>query len=348
MRKVLLASTIALLGLTSTAEAHFGLMQVGQTMGNPYLTDINGKGSPPCGPEDTGNFSMPIQAQGGHPLMIKVFESVGHLGFYRVALAINSQSELPVDDVVYDASGKVLPPSGVPSGTSDHAATENPAVFPVLADNFMAHETTAPNGATYMGTVMLPNVSCDKCVLQVIEFMHPHGFNTSVPGPGGGYFYHHCAELKITPDSTMPLFNPNSDGGVSPQDAAADGTTTTGAGGTTGTGGTGSGTTGTAGAPGTGTAGTPGTAGTGAGTAGTTGTGTGSAGSSATGSAGASASGTAGSSGAAGATGAAGSSSQRSSSSGGCNISGRDDLGISVLGALAVLGLVVIRRRSRT
>jgi hypothetical protein len=290
--------------------------------------------------------ATPTAVQGGHPLMIKVLESVGHLGFYRVSLAINSRSELPVDNVVYNAMGKVLPPSGVPAGTSDHADTENPAVFPVLADNFMAHETSSPNGATYMGTVMLPNVSCDRCVLQVIEFMHPHGFNTSVPGPGGGYFYHHCAELKITPDPTMPVVNPNSDGGVTPQDAAADGTTTTGAGGTTGTGGAGSGTAGSTGTAGSaGTAGTTGSAGTGAGTAGTTGTGTGTAGSPGTGSAGSSATGTAGTTGAAGTNG--GSSGQRSSGGGGCNVSGRDDLGISLLGGLIVLGLVVIRRRAR-
>ena len=182
MRKVILASTIALLGLTSTAQAHFILQAPPQT--NPGDA-TQGKGSPPCGP-DTMMAATPTPAQGGHPLMIKVLETVGHLGFYRVALAINSRSEIPVDNVVYDKNNKVLPPSGVPSGTSDHADIEMPAKFPVLADGLFSHETSSPNQMPYMGEVMLPNVNCDRCTLQVIEFIAAFGgqlaFDVDDPG----------------------------------------------------------------------------------------------------------------------------------------------------------------------
>ena len=87
MRTLFLASTIALLGFASTAEAHFGLVTPPQVVAQ---SDVNGKGSPPCGP-DTGMAATPTAAQGGHPLTIKVTESVGHLGFYRVALALHSR-----------------------------------------------------------------------------------------------------------------------------------------------------------------------------------------------------------------------------------------------------------------
>src|SRR5262245_17562477 len=106
MRKLLLASTIALLGLTSTAQAHFLLLQPPQVSNDV----VGGKGSPPCGP-DTGMATTPTPAQGGHALMLKINETVPHLGFYRVALAINSRSEIPVDNVVYDSKNKVLPPN---------------------------------------------------------------------------------------------------------------------------------------------------------------------------------------------------------------------------------------------
>jgi hypothetical protein len=336
MRKVILTSTIALLGLTSTAHAHFALQSPPQVVAQ---TDVSGKGSPPCGP-DTGMAATPTPVQGGHPLMIKVFESVGHLGFYRVALALNSRSELPVDNVVYDASGKVLPPSGMPSGTSARADIMNPAKFPVLADGIMDHEMSAPSQVTYMAEVMLPNVTCDRCILQVIEFMHPHGFNTSVPGPGGGYFYHHCAELKITADPTLPMMGADGGaGGSSGKDAGSD-AATTGAGGAMGTGGTGPGTAGSGGTAGTsGTAGTTGTAGAGPGSAGVGGIGN----AGTNGSAGSSAAGTAGVSGTAGSTGGT----NHSSGGGGCNISGRNELGVWFLASLVAVVLAASRRRTR-
>ncbi|HVU51697.1 MAG TPA: SCE4755 family polysaccharide monooxygenase-like protein [Polyangia bacterium] len=339
MRKVLLASTIALLGLTSTAHAHFGLVNPPQVVAQ---SDVSGKGSPPCGP-DTGAAATPTAVMGGHTLNIKVFESVGHLGFYRVALALHSRSELPVDNVVYDAQNKVLPPSGMPSGMSDHADFENPAKFPVLADNFMAHEKTAPNSTPYNGDVMIPNVACDRCVLQVIEFMHPHGFNTSVPGPGGGYFYHHCAEIKITPDPNLPLYNP--DGGAT--DAGTDAATggTGGSAGAAGAAGSGA-TAGNGGAAGS--AGTTGTAGAAGGSSGgTAGTGaSGAAGSN--GAAGSASSGTAGAgSGTAGAT--AGATGHHQGGGGGCSIASTSNSSVLVASLMALaLAMVVWRgRRAR-
>jgi MYXO-CTERM domain-containing protein len=312
MRTLALASTIALLGLTSTAEAHFVLTTPPPT--NPQDSvpttlaaqqnsgPASGKGGVPCGP-DMMMATTPTAAQGGHPLVIKLVEVVPHDGFYRVALSINSRSELPPDNVVHDATGKVLPSSGVGpdgktalTGVSDSAVTESTAVFPVLADNMFPHMGAGIE--TYMGNVTLPNVNCDHCTLQIIEFMHPHGYN-GTPGKndGGGYFYHHCADLKITADPGMPLFNPNMDGGTA-HDAAPGtaGDAGAGAGGNSGAAGaTGAaGTSGAAGSQSTGAGGTGGQAGdttgsagtTTAGSAGDTGTTTGAAGTSSTGAAG--------------------------------------------------------------
>jgi hypothetical protein len=217
MRKLPLPLGALFLVLPGTAQAHFTLLAPPSSAN----TTEGGKGAPPCGPDASSN--VVTAAQGGHPLTVSVTETVFHAGFYRVALSINSRSELPADDVVKDAAGNIRTVTGgadsalaVYTATPlrvfpTDAATAIPAVFPVLAANLWPHTSTTdavyamqlrlPTGAK--ADVMLPNVTCAKCTLQVIEFMNQHPANM-----GGGYFYHHCADLKITADPALPAFNP--------------------------------------------------------------------------------------------------------------------------------------------
>ena len=202
MRKLALTIAVPLLLASATASAHFNLAAPPASTNNTG----GGKGAPPCGPDTTEGTAMAVK--GGTDLMLTVNETVFHPGFYRVALALTSchtgDKCFPADNTVYDSAGKVLPITG--PGTSDHADFEMPAKFPVLADNLFPH---MDGGAkTWMGTVPIPNVTCEKCTLQVIEFMAAHG-----PNAGGGYFYHHCADLKITADPGKPAFDPNGMGG---------------------------------------------------------------------------------------------------------------------------------------
>jgi hypothetical protein len=336
MRTLILTSAIALLGLTSTAEAHFVLMSPAPT--NPADT-TQGKGGLPCGP-DMAMAATPTAAQGGHTILLKLVETVPHNGFYRVALSINSRTEIPLDNVVYDASKppKILSPNG-PAGTSASAAFESPPfVFPVLADNLFPHMGTGM--MTFMANIMLPNVNCDHCTMQVIEFMWPHGYN-GTPGlnNGGGYFYHHCADLKITADPAMPIFTPGTDGGAPDSSTSTGGTSGTGTAGTSGATGTG----------GTGGSSTSGTAG-----SGSTGSGGGEAGTTST-------TGTAGSTGAAGqTTGAAGNGGTTSTgtgsgaggtttrgSSGGCSLALNENSGSAAPWVIIGLGLLTARGRRR-
>jgi hypothetical protein len=48
--------------------------------------------------------------------------------------------------------------------------------------------------------VRIPNISCAKCTLQIIQFMAEHGRNKQ-----GDFSYHHCADLRVTADSSKPL-----------------------------------------------------------------------------------------------------------------------------------------------
>src|SRR5882724_55191 len=224
MRKLALTLALPALLASATASAHFNLAMPPSSTNNTG----GGKGAPPCGPDTTEG--TPMQVTGGTDLPLTFNETVRHGGFYRVALALTSchtgANCFPADNVVYDAGGKVLPITG--PGDSDHADFEMPAKFPVLGDNLFPHPQNSTPGSqppattsdqpTWTGTVPIPNVKCDKCTLQVIEFMHPHG-----PNQGGGYFYHHCADLKITADPAKPPYDPNGTGGAGGAGGAATG-----------------------------------------------------------------------------------------------------------------------------
>jgi len=63
----------------------------------------------------------------------------------------------------------------------------------MLADGLFVHarRQTSP----FETDAQLPNIHRETCTLQIVEFMAEHGYNHP-----GGYFYHHCAVLQITPD----------------------------------------------------------------------------------------------------------------------------------------------------
>jgi MYXO-CTERM domain-containing protein len=208
MRKLMLVLSVPLLSWSMNAQAHFNLDAPPPTTA---ATD-GGKGLPPCGPDTPSN--TPTAVTGGQALMVMVDEFVPHTGFYRIALSIDSRTELPLDNVVKDSMGNILPPDGKPMGTSRTADYESTPVFPVLADHLWVHQGTS--AMMFQTSITLPNVTCAKCTLQVIEFMADHGYNQSEPdGTGGGYFYHHCADLKITADPNLPPFEAAGAGGGS-------------------------------------------------------------------------------------------------------------------------------------
>lgn len=273
MRTFALAFGASVVLLSASASAHFKMV-----MPPSPTASVDGKGAPPCGP-DTGEGTV-TSVTGGTMIPFSVNETLRHGGFYRVALALKSCKTagcFPADNKVYDSDNELLNPTG--PGESDHADIDAAPKFPILADGLFKHTQDADGtGPIYTGTISIPNVTCDKCTLQIIEFMAPHG-----PNGSAGYFYHHCADLKITADPGKPLFDPGGAGGSggtggsgSGGAAGAAGAGGTGTGGATAgsssSGGTGTGTAGTAttaGAPST--AGTTSTAGTGTGTAAGTG-----------------------------------------------------------------------------
>ena len=187
-----LALAICLAVVPAVAHAHFKLLEPASWIVEDDRGDPQKAG--PCGGTNTdyGKPSFVVgQAVGGSKLHVKVQETIYHPGHYRVALAVNSPLELPVDP-----KATTEPTDRGPRSVS--AEIQNPVQVPVLADGLFVH--TAKVDVPFETDVTLPNISCKRCTLQVIQFMEQHGVNNP-----GNFTYHHCATLQITPDRTKPI-----------------------------------------------------------------------------------------------------------------------------------------------
>jgi len=179
--------------LPGTGEAHFKLLAPQSWIAENALGDP--QKAAPCGGTNT-DFGKPTYAvtdvKGGSPLHIKIQETVYHPGHYRVALAVNSPTELPLDPVaatMTDDKGKLMSVSG---------AVMNPVAPPVLVDGLWAHDDHVLH--VFETDVTVPNINCKSCTLQVIQFMEQHPVNNP-----GQFSYHHCAVLKIIADPAKPI-----------------------------------------------------------------------------------------------------------------------------------------------
>jgi hypothetical protein len=187
-----LALATCLAVVPAVAHAHFKLLEPASWIIEDDRGDPQKAG--PCGGTNTdyGKPSFAVgQAVGGSKLHVKVQETIYHPGHYRVALAVNSPLELPVDP-----KATTEPTDRGPRSVS--AEIQNPVQAPVLADGLFVH--TAKVDVPFETDVTLPNISCKRCTLQVIQFMEQHGVNNP-----GNFTYHHCATLQIAPDRTKPI-----------------------------------------------------------------------------------------------------------------------------------------------
>lgn len=196
MRRRFAAAAVAGLAVLAAApavQAHFILMQPASWIGENFLGDPQKLG--PCGgtSKDPGTATGAVTAvTGGELLHLHVKETVYHPGHFRVALAVLDRAELPADPEDVTREGPRGPISV--SGKVD----PNPKP-PVLVDGLWEHHERKP-AQEFETDVKLPNINCDHCSLQVIQFMEEHGVN-----PDGRFTYHHCADLKITANPKLPI-----------------------------------------------------------------------------------------------------------------------------------------------
>jgi hypothetical protein len=155
------------------------------------------KGDPqkmaPCGGTvaDGGTRSGAVtEVQGGAIMRLAINETVFHPGHYRVALA-RRINLLPQDPAAVMKDTENGP-------RSDHAAIDPAPAPPVLVDGLWQNKERR-TGPIETG-IAIPNIDCEGCFLQVIQFMENH------PGVReGGFSYHHCAVVNIKADASKPL-----------------------------------------------------------------------------------------------------------------------------------------------
>ena len=199
MNTKILITACAVAILTGVVDAHFVLVSpaaslVQNRLGDPQKVAPCGGVSANAGRGTPANPGVPSNAvtdvQGGTMLHLLIQETVFHPGHYRVALA-RTAAQLPADPVVATRETERGP-------WSVSAAIQNPPVAPVLADGLFAH-TERPTGLVE-ADIPIPNLTCRRCLLQVIQFMAEHARNAD-----GDYSYHHCAVVNITADAAKPI-----------------------------------------------------------------------------------------------------------------------------------------------
>jgi hypothetical protein len=130
------------------------------------------------------------ELQGGAMTRLAIVETIYHPGHYRVALA-RRMNLLPADPPAVMKDTENGP-------RSDYAPIASSPMAPVLLDGLWPNQErrTGPLETT----LRIPNIDCEGCVFQIIQFMEEHpGFRE------GGFSYHHCAMVNIKADPALPL-----------------------------------------------------------------------------------------------------------------------------------------------
>ena len=189
----LVAGAVLSAGLLVTpASAHFVLESPAASLEQNAIGDPQKLG--PCGgtSQDAGTPTGAVtELAGGGTLHLKLRESIYHPGHYRVALA-RTAAQLPADPETVTREG--------PRGPLSVSATIAKAAPPILADGLFPHTSPPARGTFWEADLRVPNVDCENCVVQVIQWMAEH------PGVAeGGFSYHHCATVNITRNPKLEM-----------------------------------------------------------------------------------------------------------------------------------------------
>jgi hypothetical protein len=245
-------SCFSLLALANTASAHVDLTYPPPRLLGSASDDQTKIG--PCGQGTNMRTATVTTFTPGQMVDIKIEEYVNHPGYYAVSFDDDGDNDFPY-----------------PRANSDdvNADTDDPMAMMPIGDKVLGyHFDEAMNCADQPNDeciikVKIPNVNCQNCTLQVIQFMYDK-LDDNLPNEQ----YYQCADIKIE-GALMPGGGAGGMGGG----AGASGGGAGGAGGAGGGGAGGaSGGTPTGGMPGAGTAGTLPIAGSPAGGTGTGGT----------------------------------------------------------------------------
>lgn len=165
--------TVLFLCFSVAASAHIKLTSptarhVTNQLGDPQKNE-------PCGP--AGNGGTPTNAvltvDAGSMLTVQWTETIYHPGHFRIAIAEQTSALVTPTPVLNAMRTDCL-----------SAPYETNPVAPVIADGlFRTH-----SGGAHSTQIRVPDISCERCVLQVMQFMSSHA---------PPCFYYQCATLRI-------------------------------------------------------------------------------------------------------------------------------------------------------
>lgn len=172
-------AAIAALLWCGQSSAHLDLLQpVPREQGRfrvDQITNTNLKEGP-CGQRENGRTEKTNVFAPGETISLVWDEYVNHRSYYRVAFDLDGDDDLP------RFSGPGVPQEG-------HDPRD---LCPVDDRVILAYELNDASGGQYTLDVTLPDVECDNCTLQVIQYMY--GRERARP------YYFQCADLVLRRD----------------------------------------------------------------------------------------------------------------------------------------------------
>lgn len=181
-------------GAANRASAHIDLL-------DPPSRNAEQKNWP-CGKgglvDQTGEGAVTRVVEAGSDLVVQWDETIGHLGYYRIAL---------IGDV-----GQIELGGEYCEAPADHSAQEacyfaEDKSHLVTADGskvVYVDDPAGSQGVSQQTVTIDPNLRCENCTLQLIQYMTENGRNQT---------YFRCSDLKVVGPGE-PIDNPEADAGV--------------------------------------------------------------------------------------------------------------------------------------
>jgi hypothetical protein len=165
---------LSIMLLSTSAGAHLDL-----TSPPPRLGGIEG-GSQlkrgPCGQTTNGRTDRVSVFEPGQTITVEWAEYINHPSYYRIAFDVDGDDSFPIREDM---------------DTVNRNTDDPEAVHPV-GDVVLKYVYEPPDLAVYSTDVTLPDVECENCTLQVIQFM----YDNLNDGRNNEYYFQ-CADIAL-------------------------------------------------------------------------------------------------------------------------------------------------------
>lgn len=169
--------------------------------GDTQIDENSSLKSGPCGQVASGRTSRVATYEPGQTITVHVREENAHVSYLRVALALDGES-FPLRSEVPAAPETQEEASAAEAALGD---------FGLLA---VVRESNDTPGFVHEIEVTLPEVTCQRCTLQVLQFMYDD--------PAAPYYFQ-CADLVLAEASAVPDAGPAVPGATSDSSGSAGG-----------------------------------------------------------------------------------------------------------------------------